>query len=37
MCAGRVHSATVKSVSAAKASVHVEWHENETTKGKEVS
>lgn len=34
--AGRVHSATVKTVSAANATVHVEWSEKESTKGKEV-
>lgn len=36
LCAGRVHSATVKTVSVAKATVHVEWTEKEATKGKEV-
>ncbi|KAM9500783.1 kinesin-like protein KIF2C isoform 1-T1 [Clarias gariepinus] len=33
---GRVHSATVKSVHATKSTVHVEWTENEVTKGKEI-
>ncbi|XP_060787304.1 kinesin-like protein KIF2C [Neoarius graeffei] len=33
---GRVHSATVKSVSVAKATVNVEWNEKGATKGKEI-
>ncbi|KAI4885734.1 hypothetical protein NFI96_024813 [Prochilodus magdalenae] len=35
-CLGRVHSATVKSVSAAKSTIHVEWNEKDMTKGKEI-
>uniref|UniRef100_W5KPW0 Kinesin-like protein n=1 Tax=Astyanax mexicanus TaxID=7994 RepID=W5KPW0_ASTMX len=34
---GRVHSATVKSVSAAKSTVHVEWIEDDKTKAKEIN
>lgn len=34
--AGRVHSATVKTVNVIKATVHVEWTEKGITKGKEV-
>ncbi|XP_041658424.1 kinesin-like protein KIF2C isoform X2 [Cheilinus undulatus] len=33
---GRVHSATVKSVDAAKSTVMVEWHERKICRGKEV-
>uniref|UniRef100_A0AAY4A424 Kinesin-like protein n=1 Tax=Denticeps clupeoides TaxID=299321 RepID=A0AAY4A424_9TELE len=34
---GRIHSATIKSVDLVKSSVSVEWPENNTTKGKEVT
>ncbi|XP_026989190.1 kinesin-like protein KIF2C isoform X2 [Tachysurus fulvidraco] len=33
---GRNHNATVKTVNATKSTVHVEWNEDEVTKGKEV-
>lgn len=33
---GRIHSATVKTVSATKCTVNVEWAEKGMTKGKEV-
>lgn len=34
--AGRIHSATVKTVNVTKATVNVEWAEKGMTKGKEV-